>query len=222
MSSKKAVFFDLDGTLINSAPGILHAVRYALEAGGHPIPPESEMTRFIGPPLLEGFSRIAGLSLTDAARAVDNYRVCYRAGAIFECEVYEGIRELLTELYAEGIPLVLATCKPHVFAKRILDHFNLTPLFTLLSGPEIDGTRGRKHEVIAHAMQLLDIKAPSDVLMVGDRADDVLGAKENGIACAGVLWGFGSRRELEEAGAASILETPSVLYSEIQGFLSRQ
>ncbi len=210
-SHLQAIFFDLDGTLINSAPGIFHALRHALQAGGHTLPPDSEMSRFIGPPLREGLMSVAGLSPEDTARAVDAYRACYQGGAIFECEVYDGIRALLQALHEDGIPLVVATCKPHVYAEQILSHFDLARFFTLLSGPELDGTRGEKHEVIAHAMELLDLKDPSRILMVGDRADDVLGAKQNGIPTAGVLWGFGSREELERAGAVTLPHSPSEL-----------
>ncbi|MBQ8310969.1 MAG: HAD hydrolase-like protein [Clostridia bacterium] len=201
-------FFDLDGTITDSAPGITGSVRYALEKMNIPIPDGLNLNCFIGPPLLYGFSAFCGLNEADAARAVELYRENYRAGGMFECHVYDGIREMLDELSRRGVTLVLATCKPHEFATKILEKFELLHYFRFVSGPEMDGTRNTKHEVIAHAMEQLGIDNPQDILMIGDRADDVIGAQKNGIGCAGVLWGFGSREELEAAGAVALPEVP--------------
>ena len=201
-------FFDLDGTITDSAPGITGSVRYAMKKLNAPIPEGLDLNRFIGPPLLYGFSTFCGLSEADSVRAVEFYRENYRAGGMFECRVYDGVREALETLSAHGIPLVLATCKPHEFATKILDKFDLLHYFRFVSGPEMNGTRNTKEEVIAYAMERLGIDDPKSVLMIGDRADDVLGAKKNGIDCAGVLWGFGSQEELTDAGVAMLLPTP--------------
>jgi phosphoglycolate phosphatase len=174
-----------------------------------PIPEGLDLRCFIGPPLLYGFSTFCNLGEADTVRAVEYYRENYRAGGMLDCRVYDGIRKALDALSKSGVTLVLATCKPHEFATKILEHFDLLRYFAFVSGPEMDGTRNTKAEVIAYALEKCSIDDPTAVLMIGDRADDVNGAKENGIDCAGVLWGFGSEAELNDAGAAAILSTPS-------------
>ncbi|MBQ9806312.1 MAG: HAD family hydrolase [Clostridia bacterium] len=201
-------FFDLDGTLTDSSAGILNSVQYALQKLGIESPPRKLLTGFIGPPLARSFSQYFQMNQQEAQHAVDTYREYYAKKGMLECTVYEGIRELLEELNRRGVSCVLATCKPHYFAKRILVHYGLDSLFSFVSGPEINGTRGEKHEVISHAMEHLDIQDPSRILMIGDRDNDVLGAKKHGIDCVGVLWGFGSAEELTEAGAKALCPTP--------------
>ena len=204
-------FFDLDGTLIDSSPGITHSVQYALERSGITPPAAEELTCFIGPPLLDSFCRYFDMTREAGTRAVELYRENYRAGGMLECRVYEGIVPLLEALTAKGITLVLATCKPICFSRQIVEYFALDRYFAFLSGPELDGTRGEKHEVIAHAIEHLSLRDPSSILMIGDRDNDVLGAAVHGIDCAGALWGFGSRRELTGAGAAYLCESPERL-----------
>lgn len=211
MSNYQYCFWDLDGTLTDSAPGITHSVRYAMEQMGKPLAPDHDLRCFIGPPLLYSFENFLGLSPADSQRAVDLYRVCYRAGAMLECNVYDGVREVLAELNRRGIVCVLATCKPHEFANRIIEHFDLAKYFAYVSGPEMDGTRNEKHEVIEYAMKKLGISSPDSVLMVGDRRDDVVGAKKCNMDCVGVLWGFGTREELDDAGAKEVIAKPQEL-----------
>lgn len=208
MSLYRYCFFDLDGTLTNSAPGIIASVRYAMQKLGKAIPHDMDLTCFIGPPLLDGFSKFFGLSMEDSARAVAYYRENYRAGALLDCLIYDGIRDALEALNKCGVVCALATCKPREFALRILEHYDMRRYFAFVSGPELDGTRNEKHEVIAYAMEQLGIPDASSVLMVGDRRDDVVGATRNGVDCLGVLWGFGTREELLEAGATALLKTP--------------
>ena len=207
----KLVASDFDGTLTDSAPGITHSVRYAMEKMGKPLPPEQDLTCFIGPPLLYSFENYLGLSPADSHLAVDYYRECYRAGAMLECNVYDGVREVLEELNRRGIICVLATCKPHEFANRIIEHFDLAKYFSYVSGPEMDGTRNEKHEVIDYALKNLNIPSPDLVLMVGDRRDDVVGAARCNMACVGVEWGFGSEEELINAGALRVIHSPKEL-----------
>lgn len=192
-------FFDLDGTVINSAPGILHSVQYALKKLGIDPPPMDELMGFIGPPLSYSFSHFFGMNTEDTTRAVDAYRENYRAGGMLECELYPGIKELIRTLAEHGVCVVLATCKPHIFANAILEHFGLLPYFSLVSGPELDGTRGEKFEVIEHAVELLQITDRRQILMIGDRDNDVQGATRCGIDSAGVHWGFGNTEELKNA-----------------------
>ena len=212
MSKPTYCFFDLDGTITDSAPGITGSVRYAMNKMGKALPDGLDLRCFIGPPLLYGFATFCGLSDTDAARAVELYRENYRAGGMLDCRVYDGITTVLDTLSKRGVTLVLATCKPHEFATRILAHFDLLHYFAFVSGPEMDGTRNTKAEVIAYALEHFNVTDKGSVLMVGDRADDVIGARANGIDCAGVLWGFGTREELERAGALTVLnETTDIL-----------
>ena len=211
MSFYRYCFWDLDGTITDSAPGITNSVRYALSKMNQSPPANLDLTCFIGPPLAYGFSTFCGMSDTDAERAVELYRENYRAGGMLECRVYDGIREILQALRQRHVPCVLATCKPHEFAVQILAHFGLLEYFTYVSGPEMDGTRGKKHEVIAHALQVLEINDPKTVLMIGDRADDVIGAAANSIDCVGARWGFGSDEELIQAGAKALLDKPEEL-----------
>ena len=211
----KNLFFDMDGTLINSAEGILNSVCHALNKLNLPIPPREQLLHFIGPPLVRTFAEDYQLSHAEALRAVALYREYYTVRGVFECRLYNGIPELLNQAHTDGYRLVLATCKPTVMAEKILRHFELAHLFAMISGPELDGTRNEKHEVIAYAMQRLGIPSPSDVLMIGDRRDDVLGAAHHQIACAGVLWGFGGETELRQAGAASLFATPAELSAHL-------
>ena len=211
MSRYQYCFWDLDGTFTDSAPGITHSVRYAMEKMGKPLAPDHDLRCFIGPPLLYSFENYLGLSPEDSQRAVDYYRECYRAGAMLECEVYEGVREVLEELNRRGIVSVLATCKPHEFACRIVEHFDLMKYLTFVSGPEMDGTRNEKHEVITYALQNLNIPSPEQVLMVGDRRDDAIGAARCNMDCVGVAWGFGTKEELFAAGAIEVIQKPQEL-----------
>lgn len=209
------LFFDLDGTLTDSADGILNSICYALTEMGIPVPERHTLLHFIGPPLIRSFSQDYALNSQDAARAVSLYREYYMERGKYECRVYDGIPELLEQAKALGYRLALATCKPTVSACDVVKHFGLDRYFDMISGPELDGTRNEKHEVIAYAMQMLDIREPERILMVGDRRDDVLGAAQNRIKCAGALWGFGSEQELREAGAAILFQSPRDLSSQL-------
>ncbi|MBE6634358.1 MAG: HAD family hydrolase [Ruminococcaceae bacterium] len=212
---RSELFFDLDGTITHSAEGILNSVTYALERMGLEVPPREQLTCFIGPPLIRSFTQLFGLSNEEGERAVALYREYYLEKGIFECYVFNGMAETLAELRRRGYRLTLATCKPTVMAERILEHFGLRSLFALVSGPELDGTRNEKHEVVAHALKVLNI-SPDHVLMVGDRRDDVVGAGRCGIPCVGVTWGFGSEEELREAGALSLIHSPEELLSCVE------
>ena len=209
----KYCFFDLDGTLIDSSPGILRSFNYALDKMGLSQFQRTDTASFIGPPLFDVFQKERGLSPTDAKRAVDLYREAYRAGGILECTLYDGIIDLLVSLRACGIICVLATCKPHEFAKRILSHHGIDGYFDFVSGPEMNGTRNEKSEVIAYAIEQLGITDLREVIMIGDRDNDILGAHACGLPCIGVLWGFGSEEELRQAGADLLCLSPASLLS---------
>lgn len=220
-SMNRYLFFDLDGTICNSAEGILNSVTYAVDKLGLPRQPREEMLHYIGPPLIRTFAADYRLSDADAQHAVDAYREYYSARGIFECRLYDGIPELLDRMADSGCGLVLATCKPTVLARRVLEHFGILERFRFVSGPELDGTRNEKHEVIAYAREVLELSAADRILMIGDRRDDVLGAHREGLPCAGVLWGFGTREELTAAGADVLFSTPADAAERIPELLER-
>ncbi len=208
-------FIDMDGTLIDSSPGVTHSVAYALEKCGITPPPRDQLLCFLGPPLEWSFRNYYGMTEEQALTAVAYYRECYEAGAIYECLAYDGIHTMLQRLFDAGIVCVLATSKPLVYAKEILVHLGLSPYFSFLSAPELDGTRNAKAEVIAYAIEEMQIKNKSGILMIGDREHDTLGAKATGVDSVGVLWGFGDREELLSTGARNVYETPKALTDAI-------
>lgn len=202
--NSQVVLFDLDGTLTDPGLGITNSVANALRCLGIPVPPRQELYKFIGPPLLDSFRTYYGMEEEQARRAVVHFREYFRDTGIFENTVYEGIPELLADLKAAGRTVVLATSKPEEFALRILEHFDLLRYFDTAAGATMGEARTDKAEVIAYALEKAGVTDRSAVVMVGDREHDVLGAAKNGLPCIGVLFGYGSRAELEAAGAAAI------------------
>ena len=202
------VFFDLDGTLTDAGKGITNSVAYSLKKNGIEPPPREELYKFIGPPLVDSFMRYYGFSLEGAHKAVEDYREYFRERGIFENEVYEGIYELLSSLKKSGKKLVLATSKPEPFAKTILSHFELDKYFYFVAGALMDETRTKKGDGIRYALTCCGEPERDNVIMVGDREHDILGAKENGLRSIGVLYGYGSREELLQAGADLVAAEP--------------
>lgn len=208
LAGSDPVLFDLDGTLTASGPGILASVRYALAEMGEPIPEQSVLDRFIGPPLAHSFRDFCGMDPGRVQIAIRTYRVYFGERGQFENSVYDGIPELLEALLAEGRVLGVATSKAEVYALSILDHFDLAGRFTVVVGSELDGRRTDKAEVIAEALNRLGRAAPTGAAMVGDRSHDVIGARARGLPCIGALWGYGTAAELDEAGADALADTP--------------
>ena len=204
--SYDVILFDLDGTLTDSAEGIVNSVVHALEAKGIPYASKQELRRFVGPPLKDSFCEYCKFSEEEGADAVRIFREYFTKKGIYENEVYGGIHEMLGALYNEGFTLAVATSKPEAFAKQILERFDLAKYFTVISGASMDGTG--KTEVIRRTLDRLGVKPSASVLMVGDREHDILGAKEVGISSLGVLYGYGSEEELDTAGADRIVQTP--------------
>ncbi|MBQ1208265.1 MAG: HAD family hydrolase [Lachnospiraceae bacterium] len=200
------IFFDLDGTLTDPGVGITNSVAYALKKWDIEVSERSLLYPFIGPPLSDSFQRYFGFSKEDSMKAIEYYREYFRDRGIFENEVYDGVHEMLTALRSEGKTIVLATSKPEGFAKTILEHFDLAKYFDFVAGASMDESRSKKGQVIAYALESLRITDKSTVVMVGDREHDVMGAKENSLDCIGVLFGYGSREELETAGATYVAE----------------
>lgn len=201
------IFFDLDGTLSDPGLGITNAVMFALEKFGITVTDRQSLYKFIGPPLRAAFAEHFGFTPEKAEDAVTYYREYYKPIGLYENEVYPGIEPLLQSLCHSGRTLAVATSKPELFAVRILDHFGLSKYFKAICGCELDGTRGNKDEVILYALGRCGITTPAEVLMIGDRDYDILGAKKAGMDGLGVLYGYGSRQELEDAGAKYIAET---------------
>lgn len=201
-SQKKAVLFDLDGTLTDPSTGITNSVMYALRHYGISAG-RAELLRFIGPPLTDSFEEFYGFSHEQAVEAVGVYREYFRDKGIFENTVYPGVRALLAALNENGRTVIMATSKPEVFARRIADHFAMTPFFHVIAGSCLNGDRVRKGDVIAYALRQAGAD-PADAVMVGDREHDCIGARQCGIPVIGVLYGFGSRTELTAAGADTI------------------
>lgn len=209
------ILFDLDGTLTDSAPGILNAVEYALRHYGIAEPDRALLRRFIGPPLYDSFSRFYGFDRETALEAVEVYREYYNAAGIFENSVYPGVPEMLCQLKASGKNLLVATSKPEVMALQILEHFDLAAHFSVIAGATLDSSRSAKADVLTYALDRAGITDRAGVLMVGDREYDVFGAKALGLNCLGVLYGYGSREELCRAGADALAESPAQVAERI-------
>ena len=203
--------FDLDGTLTDPGIGITNSVMYALEKFGIHVSDRAELFSFIGPPLGESFRRQFGFSEEQAQKAVEYYREYFRPKGIFENSVYEGIPELLKKLRENHITVALATSKPYEFAVRILEHFELKQYFDYIGGATMDGRISKKADVIARLLDEFGNVDKAEVLMIGDRAQDVEGARANGLHSAGVLWGYGSAEELQGAGVDYLAAEPEEL-----------
>lgn len=204
-----AVFLDLDGTLMDSRPGILASVIAALGDVGRPDLAEGDLTWMIGPPLIESFPK---LGLADPTAALEAYREHYEGGGLFDAKVYDGIPAMLSAAKEAGHRLYLATAKPHVAAKRVTRHFGLSDSMLAEFGPELDGTRNWKGDLLAHALEVTGESA-SDSVMVGDRHHDVSAAKSVGMPSIAVRWGYGE--EVEWDGAAFIIAHPSELHDAV-------
>ena len=200
------VFFDLDGTLTDSGEGIINAAVYALEKYNIEVNDRSELRKFIGPPLQDSFSTDYGFSEDEVEDVIKTFREYYSEKGIFENTIYENIQTVLFELKNRGKKLVVATSKPEVFTKKVLDHFNISSYFDYVSGATLNNEKIQKVDIIRDAICKLGITDKSKVVMIGDRKLDVLGAKENGIDSIGVLWGYGDLLELEKVGPTYIAE----------------
>ena len=212
----EAIYFDLDGTLTDPKPGITRSIQYALQKLDHPtMPTEDELTWCIGPPLRASFVRLLGAE-TSADLAVSYYRERFSDVGLYENGVYDGIGEVLTKLGAAGHRLFVATSKPHVFAERIIDHFGLRNHFERVFGSELDGTRVDKSHLLEYALKETAVD-PAKTLMIGDRSHDMIGAKNNGMKGIGVLYGYGSRDELLQAGAQHVCATPGAILDWVSG-----
>ena len=210
--SKKAIFFDLDGTLTDSGEGIMNCATLGLQHFGLPVPDRETMRVFVGPPLDQTFIKF-GVPADKAAEAIAVFRSRYLTVGKFENFPYPGIREALDTLKAQGHRLFVATSKPEPQAKEILEHFELAEFFEQIAGATLDGSRSHKADVITYLLGLTgDV---GQTLMVGDTAYDVLGAAEHGIPTIGVSWGYGEIADMEKAGAIAIVHSMEELVALI-------
>lgn len=200
----KTVLFDLDGTLINSKLGITKCTQYALEFFGITEPDADKLECFIGPPLIESFQKYYGFSPDKAKEAVAKYRERYHSVGIYECELYPDVEETLQRLKTAGYRIAMASSKPEVSCKQIMEHFGLSGYFDEIVGATLDGRIDSKISVLREVLRRLATRNLSELCLVGDTRFDALGAKEAGIDCVGVTYGFGSRRELLESGVIEV------------------
>jgi phosphoglycolate phosphatase len=203
------IFFDLDGTLIDSATGITRCVAHAFERLGEPVPPQAHLRRWIGPPLRDSFGPLLG----DAARteqAVLFYRERFESHGWAEHEVYEGIGEAVVSLSAAGHRLAVVTAKNEPHARKIIAHLPFGDRFEDIIGATPCGRLSHKPELIQEALERLGLST-QDTWMIGDRHMDIDGARHHGMDSIGVLWGFGGEAELRAAGATRLAARPAEL-----------
>lgn len=204
----RAILFDLDGTLTASGEGITRCVQYALGKFGIYEPDLKKLEVFIGPPLKDMMMQYAGLDAQQAEQAVRYYRERYSEKGMYENHPYPGIEEVLRTLKERGYRLAVASSKPTHYVTQILEYFHLESYFKVIVGSELSGKRVRKAEVIEEALEQLGMsKKRKNAIMVGDREHDILGARQAGLECVAVAYGYGSREELEQANPAAIADS---------------
>lgn len=215
----KNILFDLDGTLTDPFVGITRCLAHAVELSGVVPPPALEMAPHIGPPIRDSIAALLGDRATEGsvALALSHYRERYRTVGMFENAVYPGIGEMLERLSDQGMRLFVATSKPHVFARPILEHFSLAEYFTGIFGSELSGQNDDKSDLLQHLLAETAID-PGETAMVGDRSYDVVAALAHGVLPIGVTYGYGSKAELVDAGARMLCDSPR----EVADFLTRR
>ena len=196
---QKHILFDLDGTIVRSDPGITRGVQKSLEHFGIYEEPEN-LKKFVGPPLVESYTKLYGLSLLQYEKALEIFHEYYRSTGIFECELYEGIEEMLKVLSVE-YRLYIATSKPEKEARRVIEHFGLDKYFTFVGGSDGDFNtkRSTKAAVIEYVLKSNNIEDKTAAIMVGDKVHDIVGANTVGLKSIGVLYGYGSMEEFDKA-----------------------
>lgn len=210
----RAVLFDWDGTVADTRPGIFNSVRYAIGQYGIADRPDDELRYFIGPPLYDGFEHVFGVSPELANELTDTYRVYYRDKGIFECNVYDGVGDLMRELHDAGVKTAVVSSKPKEFLDRLVEHFGLAEHLDAVVGPAMDNHNSNKTVLVNQALKELML-LPSTVAMIGDRHFDMEGAKAAGVNAVGVLYGYGTEEELCAAGADAVCEQ----VADLRGFL---
>lgn len=207
------ILFDLDGTLTDSAPGITRCIQEALRRLGRAVPETDSLRRFVGPPLPGTFALLLeSTEEEEVAQAIRLYRERFVTTGMFENALYPGVREGLERLRGRGHRLWVATSKPEVYARQILEHFGIAHAFAGVHGPDLTGRNHDKRELIRELLLSERVSAPA-ACMVGDRALDVEGARANGLSAVAVLWGCGTAEELRAAEPDFMVETFAELCS---------
>lgn len=204
----KYILFDLDGTLTDPAEGITNSVAYALNRYGIKVEDKKQLYSFIGPPLVDSFANFYGFSKEKSREAVDVYREYFAGKGIFENKVYDGVREMLNNLKKAGFKLAVASSKPELYVRRILERFDLEKYFCFVGGATMDETRVAKNQVIEYVLKNMGVTEKKKVLMVGDRKFDVLGARQMGIDALAVLYGYGTNDEFREIKEENLADSP--------------
>lgn len=215
MTEYSAILFDLDGTIVDSAPGITSSLAYTYEAMGRPVPPPAKLLEWVGPPIMDSFRDLAGFDPLTSARALAIYREHYVQSGVFDATVYPGVPDVLRAIHESGIPLSLATSKPESTAHLVLEHFGLAGYFDEITGASEDEVRSAKKDVVAEALRRLRARAAdlTRPVMVGDRIHDIEGAAEHGVPTIVVGWGYGS--PAETAGAVATVSSPRELLAAL-------
>jgi len=213
----EVILFDLDGTLTDTGIGITNSVMYALNKFNISVKNRSELYKFIGPPLYKSFKDFYGFSTEKTQLAIKYYREYYSDKGIYENTVYSGMYELLDRLKAQGKILAVTTSKPEKFAKIVIKSNKMDKYFNIVAGASMDDSRTSKAEVVEYALSSLEYTDLSKVVIIGDRKHDIIGAKAVGIDSVGVLFGYGSREELEEYGATYIAKNTEDVYEFVAG-----
>ncbi len=208
----KYILFDLDGTLLNTYKGVSNGVKHTLNFYGLPIPEEKELRKYLGPPLRDSFTRFAGFSEEKINEAIAKFREYYFDKGVYEYEFFEELKPTFAKLREMGCKLAVATSKLEKGAFTILEHAGLTNEFDFICGSTQDESRSTKDQVVAHVLEHFGITDKSEVLMVGDRDNDIVGAHKNGIKCCGFLSGFGSLEEMQEYGADYVIRFISEIF----------
>lgn len=208
MPRLETVILDLDGTLTDSAPGIINSIKYAVKKLGYRELTMPELRSCVGPPLAEHIMEILDISDEESLEFLKAYREYFAQKGIYENDVYPAVPAMLLQLKELGIRLMLCTGKPEPYAREVLRHFALIDYFEDILGPTFDGKYNDKAEGMA---ELLRRSGAKSCLMAGDRKYDIIAAKANGVVSAGVLWGYGTRKELAEYGADYIVASPNEL-----------
>lgn len=204
------LLFDLDGTITDPKVGITTCVQYALEHFGIHEPDNDKLEPFIGPPLQDSFEQFYHMDAETAKQAVAKYRERFQTVGLYENEIYDGMAELLKTLKEGGCRLAVASSKPTVFVKKILEHFDVAQYFDVVVGSELNGSRSKKEEVVQEALRQLDPKeqaSSAQMVMIGDRYFDVQGAKAHHLDSIGVAYGYAAEGELQQAGATFVVDT---------------
>ncbi len=213
----QSILFDLDGTIINSQEGITNCIRYVFEYWDMPQPPIEDLLCFIGPPLKYSFTKYYGFDEEKTKISVGKYRERFDKIGIFECELYAGVRELIQSLHGKGYTLYLASSKPERACERIIEHFHLESYFDGIFGSTLDGRISTKEQVLEYLFETTGIDR-KETILIGDTKFDAIGAREAGISCLGVTYGFGSREELEREGVVALCDTAA----EVEAYFEKK